>query len=231
MNLNLENQLMYFFVIKADTVILHTEISSIIDRLSSPSKDKAQERTLITDKLPVPSLKKNETQVINVDHSNLIEEMQTMTQLSAQNILEVTEGSDVNKYRQMIPYETTDPEKISQQESILELLITNGICDDETFKMFIAEPESHKEEASKILDSLYCVNTMIPESYENEMPSEWIDTIQMAPILIATDNDENVTPSEDSTSKITIDSSNYKRHRLKDLFKSNLINSYCSFIE
>lgn len=183
-----------FLITKTDRIILHTEISSIIDRLSSPSKDKARERTVITDKLTVPSLKLTETQAINAGRSNFVEEIQTITGIRAQNISEPTENYDVNKYRRMIPYETADPEKISQQESILELLITNGICDDETFKIFIAEPESHKEEASKILDSLYCVNTMIPESYENALPSEWIDTIHVVPIIVATDNNESVTP-------------------------------------
>lgn len=193
---------------KTDKIILHTEISSIIDRLSSPSKDRAQERTISTDKQTVPSLKINETQVRSFGRSNFIEEMQTVTEISPQNVTEPTEICDVNKYRQMIPYETADPEKISQQESILELLITNGICDDKTFKIFIAEPESHKGEASRILDSLYCVNTMIPETYENEIPSGWIDTIPTVPILIAADNDENVTTSKESTFRIAVDASN-----------------------
>lgn len=201
-------EFIFFIVTKTDTIILHTEISSIIERLSSPIKDKAKERTVITNNLTVPSLETNQTHVTNVAGSSFIEEMQTVTVISGQEVSEPTEVRDVNKYRQMIPYETADPEKISQQESILELLITNGICDDETFKIFIAEPESHKEEASKILDSLYCISTIIPESHENEMSSEWIDTIQIAPILIVTDNDnDNVTPSEASTSQIDIVSS------------------------
>lgn len=85
---------------------------------------------------------------------------------------------DVDKYRQMIPYNTSEPEKISQQESILELLISNGICNDETFKIFIAEPDSHKEKASQILDSLYCVNTMMPEEYETDGAIEWMNPVE-----------------------------------------------------
>lgn len=68
-----------------------------------------------------------------------------------------------NIYRQMIPYNTTDPNKISQQESILELLISNNICNDETFKIFIAEPDLHKDKASAILDDLYCVSKLLPD--------------------------------------------------------------------
>lgn len=77
-------------------------------------------------------------------------------------------------YRQMIPYNTTDPAKISQQESILELLISNNICNDETFKIFIAEPDLHKDKASAILDDLYCVSKLLPDE-ENDGISicEW----------------------------------------------------------
>lgn len=73
-----------------------------------------------------------------------------------------------NIYRQMIPYNTTDPNRISQQESILELLISNNICNDETFKIFIAEPDLHKDKASAILDDLYCVSKLLPED-ENDV--------------------------------------------------------------
>lgn len=92
--------------------------------------------------------------------------------------------NDTEKYRQMIPYNTSEPEKINQQESILELLISNAICNDETFKIFIAEPDLHKEKASQILDSLYCVSTMISTEYENENTTEWVNSVEsMAPIF------------------------------------------------
>lgn len=197
---------MLFWVTKIDTIILHSEISSIIDRLSSPNKKKTQEKSVLKGKMAVSPLDLNEVQVIDGGRSNFIEELQTITDIDAQNVSEPTEVCDVNKYREMIPYNTADPKKISQQESILELLITNGICDDETFKYFIAEPGSHKEEASKILDSLYCVNTTMPESYENEMSSGWNNTIQTVPCLIGTEND--AIPSERITFQIVTDSSN-----------------------
>lgn len=117
------------------------------------------------------------------------------TQMNVGSVSPIETIEDVNKYREIIPYNTTDPKKISQQESILELLITNGICNDETFQIFIAEPDSHKERASKILDSLYCVNTMIPESYDNEASTEWVDTIQSASILLAPADNEMLSES------------------------------------
>lgn len=61
------------------------------------------------------------------------------------------------KYRQMIPYNTSDPEIQKRQETFLDLLITNDICTDENFKIFIIEPELHKEEMSSILDQLIVV--------------------------------------------------------------------------
>lgn len=84
----------------------------------------------------------------------------------------------IEDYRCMIPYNTVDPQKISQQESILELLISNGICDDETFKIFIAEPDLHKERATEILDNLYCVNRLIPEDENGyEITSDAMETV------------------------------------------------------
>lgn len=85
---------------------------------------------------------------------------------------------DVNKYRQMIPYNTSDPKTESEQNSILDLLIWNGICNDETFKIFIAEPDLHKEEIAQIIDSLYCVNTLMPEVYEHDDAIEWISPVE-----------------------------------------------------
>lgn len=93
-----------------------------------------------------------------------------MTESESLNVVPQTLASQVfvdslmpmeNTYRQMIPYNTIDPSKISQQEAIIELLISNGICNDETFKVFIAEPDLHKERASAILDDLYCVSKCI----------------------------------------------------------------------
>lgn len=130
---------------------------------------------------------------------------------------------DLNKYRQLIPYNTSEPEKISQQESILELLITNGICNDETFQIFIAEPDLHQERATQILDSLYCVNTMIPDEYENEMSPQifnaneldTIPTVVESQGVVPEPNNEysesdNILTSmqADSTTKQNVDSGN-----------------------
>lgn len=192
----------YNFIFLSDTIILNTEISSIIDRLSSPSKSRDAP---IAEK---PNLTTNEVITMpSIDNDrDFIVEMQINAESSpSQSVRELSELPNVNKYREMIPYNTIDPVKISQQESILELLITNGICDDETFKIFIAEPDSHKDEASKILDSLYCVNTMIPETYENETPIEWIDTIQSASILLEPTTDEVTPASSEQSSNDTND--------------------------
>lgn len=186
-----------------ETVFLHNEISSIIDRLSSPSKNK---HSNIDQQLP-KNVTVNNSQNANIDtnfntdtqatntneqipiienQQDFIEEMQTDTNTIT---VETITSFDVDKYRQMIPYNTTDPEKINQQESILELLISNGICDDETFRIFIAEPDLHKEKASQILDSLYCVNTMMPVEYENDAGAiEWIDMAESMPIAQISDS-------------------------------------------
>lgn len=124
------------------------------------------------------------TNIENPDvQSDFIDQMQTEVGNSCNEVAnDMNFIDDIEKYRQMIPYGTSDPEKISQQESILELLISNGICGDETFKIFIAEPDLHKEKASQILDSLYCVSTMISNEYENDGTTEWLNSVEsMAP--------------------------------------------------
>lgn len=183
------HKILYLSISVTEKIILNTEISSIIDRLDSPRKNKVEEEILIPVHQPIEIVTNDSVVLTVANHTDFIEEMQinveTMPQEMVTTSVPVAAAMpDVNKYRQMIPYNTTDPEKISQQETILDLLITNDICDDETFKIFIAEPDAHKDQASKILDSLYCVNTMIPDTYENEMAPEWMDTIQSAPILI-----------------------------------------------
>ncbi|TDG53147.1 hypothetical protein AWZ03_000690 [Drosophila navojoa] len=61
------------------------------------------------------------------------------------------------KYRQQLPYKTDDPAVIEQQTLLLEFLITNNICTDKNFEIFIADPDNHKEEATRIVDNLYTV--------------------------------------------------------------------------
>lgn len=176
---------------------MHNEISSIIDRLSSPSKEKRRadvdsesneiaeptaEVAIAIESNAEPTIPPSIT-IATVHRSMQPDEMHTD---NSAPVVASTMEIDVEKYRQLIPYNTNDPEKMSQQESILELLISNGICDDETFKIFIAEPDSHKEKASQILDSLYCVNTLMPGEYENDGTIEWVDSID-AMQLTATD--------------------------------------------
>ncbi|EDW17975.1 N-acetyltransferase eco [Drosophila mojavensis] len=61
------------------------------------------------------------------------------------------------KYRQQLPYKTDDPAVIEQQTLLLEFLITNNICTDKNFEIFITDPDNHKEEATRIVDNLYTV--------------------------------------------------------------------------
>lgn len=184
-------------------MVLHNEITSIIDRLSSPGKNKSGTTNRPSDDddddhpidtLPTtiePKSMANETIITTSDivEPDFIDKMQTELNNTASgdagggNIVAAenpvaTFTNDPEKYRRMIPYNTDDPEKIGQQESILELLISSRICNDETFKIFIEEPDLHKEKASEILEGLYCVDTMIPNEYENETATEWINSVE-----------------------------------------------------
>lgn len=168
-----------------EVVVLHNEITSIIDRLCSPSKkdkcDTVEIEVEVKESEPNLFAAKDIVAIASAEPLKVLEETERVEEIdiskaTVENSFEVVPSTtdesiyclDVNKYRQMVPYNTTDPEKSSQQENILELLISHGICNDETFQIFIAEPDMHKDKASQILDSLYCVNTMIPDEYEHE---------------------------------------------------------------
>lgn len=60
-------------------------------------------------------------------------------------------------FRKRLPYQTTDPALIEQQQLLLDFLITNNICNEENFTIFIAEPEKHKDEAARIVDQIIMV--------------------------------------------------------------------------
>lgn len=87
--------------------------------------------------------------------SILTDEAMTSVQNNIRN--EVGAVHEYKKYREMLPYNTDDPELHRRQETVLDFLIVNGICTDKNFKIFIAEPDSHRAEADRILDQLYVI--------------------------------------------------------------------------
>lgn len=143
-----------------EKVVLHNEISSIIDRLSSPQKERDNSMTAVS---PVPTPMETTASALP---ARLVPETVTepIPVTFENNIIADVVEDGAEKYRKMLPYNTNDAAKISQQESVLDLLILNGICNDETFKIFIAEEDLHKAEASRILDELtICVNETMGE--------------------------------------------------------------------
>lgn len=62
-----------------------------------------------------------------------------------------------------------DPIIIEQQQNMLDFLICNNICTVENIKIFITEPENHKDEASKILNDLIVITTESDQNTEMDM--------------------------------------------------------------
>lgn len=139
---------------------LKKEIKSLIDKLSSPSKNYKNQ---INNKADDKEKEINKPMEIEVE-STASQSFESYLNQQQPETSQISVNNPDDYYQKIIPYNTSDPEKISQQESILQLLISNGICNEETFKVFIAEPDLHKERASEILDSLYCVSDLIPDS-------------------------------------------------------------------
>lgn len=88
------------------------------------------------------------------DFSMVDEEFGSEFQEVTDIISKLTSDNEMDTFRSRIPYQTTDPELIRKQKDLLEMLITNQLCNEENFKIFIAEPDQHKEAMNKIMDSL-----------------------------------------------------------------------------
>lgn len=57
-------------------------------------------------------------------------------------------------FRQRLPYNTNDPEVEGQQHRMLDFLIENNICTEETFDIFIANYNQRRKEADEIMQTL-----------------------------------------------------------------------------
>lgn len=84
----------------------------------------------------------------------------------------------VEDFRKMLPYKTGDPGLQQTQRYLLEMLITHNICTAESFRIFIAEPELHKDEAARILDELYVIDDTDPVEWTME-DEEIFDSVAM----------------------------------------------------
>ncbi|XP_017091072.2 N-acetyltransferase eco [Drosophila bipectinata] len=101
----------------------------------------------------------------NLDDSVVgdIVESEPMDTETAPKVIEYIEPlveADFNPFsafRDRLPFQTDDPQIIEQQKILLEFLISNNICNEENFRIFIEDPDNHKEEANKIIDELYMV--------------------------------------------------------------------------
>ncbi|XP_067613806.1 N-acetyltransferase eco [Eurosta solidaginis] len=77
-------------------------------------------------------------------------------------------------FRQRIPCNTTDPKVEAQQHRMLDFLITNNICTDENFDIFIANHSQRCKEADEIITAIRNNNKNI------SMPSGLHDVINDA---------------------------------------------------
>lgn len=67
----------------------------------------------------------------------------------------ITSLANYNRFARLLPYKTDDPETQQRQETLLNLLYTNNICNEHTFRIFIMAPEQHEADATHILDQMF----------------------------------------------------------------------------
>uniref|UniRef100_A0A1A9WS80 N-acetyltransferase domain-containing protein n=1 Tax=Glossina brevipalpis TaxID=37001 RepID=A0A1A9WS80_9MUSC len=85
---------------------------------------------------------------------------------------------DFAEFRNRLPFNTNDPEIIERQHLLLDFLITNNICNEENFLIFIADPDNHKEEAERIVDELVTiVNEQQIEEFRQRIPYNTSDPL------------------------------------------------------
>ncbi|KAM7357876.1 establishment of cohesion [Cochliomyia hominivorax] len=105
------------------------------------------------------------SQVNNNDSNNVLydeidQQLALMNEEESSNLMDdivLQNNQDFNEFRKRLPYNTTDPEIIERQHLLLDFLITNNICTEENFTIFIADPDNHKAEAERIIDELVIV--------------------------------------------------------------------------
>lgn len=123
-------------------------------------------KMVLPPKAAAPSRKRSsgtgDTADTTVDFAATTEEFETETEEVTGIICKLTRDDEMDMFRARIPYNTTDPREIERQSDVLELLISHDICSEETFTIFIAEPEQHPEEMARILDDLVVVTESAP---------------------------------------------------------------------
>lgn len=186
------------------SLAMDDEISCILNRLWSPSKAKPTNIEIIEDiyvpvsaDIALPLQLEAGTQVLPTASSDeAVDVVEIDDEMYAEPSIEY--DSEALRLRTRIPYNTTDPAKISQQLAILDLLVVNGICNDETFTIFIAEPDLHKDKANEILDNLYSV---VPMEFQNgEGADYWNADIETTYVPITADERQQIiTPKSAET--------------------------------
>lgn len=106
-----------------------------------------------------------------------------------------------DKFRKSIPYNTTDPVEIKRQETVLEILIENGICHDQNFKVFISEYEQHKDEAELILNNLFDISVSADMNVQEQMWTSHDGGVTIDSTMQYSSTSESLLPKSNSTSK------------------------------
>ncbi|KAI9588515.1 N-acetyltransferase eco [Glossina fuscipes] len=146
-----------------EAILRNLDDSTCRDETTSPENANA-----IADVNIVPIIEDYDQQIalIHQDDSNEAYKLQTY---------------DFAEFRNRLPFNTTDPEIIERQHLLLDFLITNNLCNEENFTIFIADPDNHKEEAERIVDELVMiVNEQQIEEFRRRIPYNTNDTFLAA---------------------------------------------------
>ncbi|XP_022208216.2 N-acetyltransferase eco [Drosophila obscura] len=157
--------------------ILRNLNDTVVDEIVESSESKATTAPLI--EVEDTAIEVNEAPMEVEDAPMEVEEALEMIQETVP--VHDHDPDPFDRFRQRLPYNTDDPETMEQQQILLEFLISNNICTDEYFEYFIGDPDSHKEEATRIVDQLYMVVHAEQSAQEAAMRSEAEAVVEKEP--------------------------------------------------
>lgn len=157
---------------------IQKEVQNIVKLLSTPD-------------CPTRNVEKNKENIRSVETG---EQQSYQMDIQSDNIV-------YDKYRKLIPYNTTDPTEIKRQETVLDILIENGICHDRNFRIFISEYEQHKDEAETILNNLFDIFVSADVNAQEQMCISQEEGVMMDSSIQCSSTGESVVLESDATSK------------------------------
>lgn len=138
---------------------IRREVSDIIQMLTNSDDDDGDEITRQSKNSETTVTHTARSQAITMDQPAAVTFFDDANDSALVAFEDLTESQrNYQRFSEMLPFNTDDPEVKQRQETLLSLLFTNNMCTEDNFRIFIAEPDKHEAEASRILEELFVLD-------------------------------------------------------------------------